>query len=504
MGIFGSKLLRARDNESGFRVKISVSEMCSCVQFASLDQKLESFVFPTSFQIKNDEIFINRISKEAIRLPYGNLSFQADSCISVIGDLFDSSDLLRHTYKLSSTHLTSIVFPRSLEIIGVSCFSNLEELKYISFAPGSRLKKISRSAFELTSIDNIIFPSSLEEIDDFAFFFVSSLNSVVFEDDSRLKRVGKRAFLCCNEMENFSFPKNIEIIDDEAFRLDNYVKLDGIFRNLVKIGRHASTYWNTSNFRVINKDVQLDFNIFEFIEIVEHDSSLKENEIVINGRKKTITIGNCENFVVHMNDLYSAKQPMVISFSRKGRRIFIRKGTEKISRFACQNHPFIKSIVFPASVNRIGCGAFCNCRHLRSVVFAKDSKLKIIDKFSFRFCEDLSYIKFPAQLKKIGKFAFASTGLRSIKFPPNSELREICSAAFVSCSLESIEFPDSLKEIRIEAFRDNSSLTSIKFSTNSTIRDISSLSFYNCPSIQTVIFPQNKLMVFKNAELIRK
>ena len=87
---------------------------------------------------------------------------------------------------------------------------------------------------------------------------------------------------------------------------------------------------------------------------------------------------------------------------------------------------------------------------------------------AFKDCTEISSIKLPQTLTKIGKTAFAGcTGLTSISLPAN--LTEIDWYAFSDCTgLTSISMPANLTKIGLSAFRGCAGLTSISLPTNLT------------------------------------
>ena len=56
------------------------------------------------------------------------------------------------------------MFPSTLMEIGSYAFESCEMLKNITFAPGSRLKKIGQNCFSGTGIEKIVIPKGVTEI----------------------------------------------------------------------------------------------------------------------------------------------------------------------------------------------------------------------------------------------------------------------------------------------------------------------------------------------------
>jgi hypothetical protein len=91
---------------------------------------------------------------------------------------FDGSILIRYFGD------DDIVFiPRTVEIIGSSCFSYCESLSSVLIESGSLLRRIEPEAFFNSSLPSIVIPRSVEIISSSCFSHCNSLSSVsVFSD----------------------------------------------------------------------------------------------------------------------------------------------------------------------------------------------------------------------------------------------------------------------------------------------------------------------------------
>ena len=78
----------------------------------------------------------------------------------------------------------------------------------------------------------------------------------------------------------------------------------------------------------------------------------------------------------------------------------------KIIDRSCFHDVDIESVYIPASVVEIHGYAFSNCENLKSVKFATDSRLKIIEGDAFRSCKQLILINIPKSIEIIGDNAF--------------------------------------------------------------------------------------------------
>lgn len=143
--------------------------------------------------------------------------------------------------------------------------------------------------------------------------------------------------------------------------------------------------------------------------------------------------------------LYSKDGKKVIkSPAKKSGSVKLHDGTEDI----CENafaFSDIQSVTFPDSLKRIERSAFDSCYALTEIDFGNGIEHlgENEDGYIFNSCDSLEVLRFPKQLKSIGKSAFANSGVRAIAF--NEGLESIATRAFYGSHLEKVELPASLK-----------------------------------------------------------
>jgi hypothetical protein len=118
---------------------------------------------------------------------------------------------LIHNFSVSS----NIEIPRTIEILGSSCFAECQSLSSISFESNSVLKRIESSAFYASSLQSIKIPRNVQFIDGSA-FAKTKLESISFSIEA-----GSDIFHIEHEflidivhhklIRNFSVSSNIEI-----------------------------------------------------------------------------------------------------------------------------------------------------------------------------------------------------------------------------------------------------------------------------------------------------
>ena len=130
---------------------------------------------------------------------------------------------------------------------------------------------------------------------------------------------------------------------------------------------------------------------------------------------------------------------------RKLKDIVFQEGIQRIG-----NHWFyctaVEIITVPASVREIGVDAFCYCRQLKSVTFAKDSQLEKLGAGCFA-SSALEKVAIPRSVNELQDGVFDECGsLTEVVFEENSSLKRMGGGVFSICSsLRHINLPEGLE-----------------------------------------------------------
>jgi hypothetical protein len=116
----------------------------------------------------------------------------------------------------SSSGLKRIAIPRSVEILGVSCFSSCQSLDQITFESNSRLMRIENSAFSSSGLKRIEIPRSVEILGVSCFSSCRSLVDISFPGSSSLRIIESSAFASCS-LSHFPVPRGLEIMESFCF-----------------------------------------------------------------------------------------------------------------------------------------------------------------------------------------------------------------------------------------------------------------------------------------------
>ena len=120
--------------------------------------------------------------------------------------------------------------------------------------------------------------------------------------------------------------------------------------------------------------------------------------------------------------------------------VYIDEGVEKIGYGAFNNCKSIRRIKFPSTLRFIAMLAFNACLEIEDVEF--NEGLKVIQEWAFSQCLALKRINIPSSLLTMGKEAFKCTGVKEVIFPPGPRRIGIGYGSFSNCTdLERVVTP---------------------------------------------------------------
>ena len=226
----------------------------------------------------------------------------------------------------------------------------------------------------------------------------------------------------------------------------------------------------------------------------------KETILVVDNRNNTVSGWNYEEL-----DNNSIKITGFLSENNTPIKIYIPDSIDNhtvttLGDSLFENNSFIKSIILPNSVNKIGNSAFknsyiekvdvksasidildyafYNADRLKSI----NSKLKTVGNYAFYNCTSLNNVELSNDLTEIGDYAFTdNVNLTSINIP--NGVVEIGEYAFSSTNIKDIVIPGGVKEIKEGIFYDCTNLENITLSNGIERIDENSFSNINIKSI---------------------
>lgn len=213
------------------------------------------------------------------------------------------------------------------------------------------------------------------------------------------------------------------------------------------------------------------------------------------------------------------------------KKVIIEEGATRICPNAFSDCENLIDVILPDSLQEISYSAFANCKNLdvsnlkipnSLIVFDKSSirgtlnqpsiminhdsgallfysdenkakeyivpaGIRYIGDSAFDCCENLSMIQFPDTIEEIGSFAFYSSGISEICFPPKVQVIESRVCSYCK-KLEHIILPKNLKKIGRAAF-EYSSLKSLTIPDG--VEEIDEYAFCNCKLLEEVDLPNS-------------
>lgn len=297
-------------------------------------------------------------------------------------------------------------------------------------------------------IKTIILSDSITNIGKNAFLLCRNLISIEFP--TSILTIGDEAFQNCRSLETIEIPENVQSVNYCAFRYCTNLKTVILHEGLQTLGMHA--FMRCDSLRNISLPKSLtDIGVQAFYDC---------NNLPITGK-------------LQYADWYLVKA------LEDDTTYNIRSNTKWISGDAFTNHRKLKSLVIPEGVEVLE-GAFEACMELTQIKLP--STLRRLGGAAFYGCISLSSINIPLSLDSIESDTFWGCGsLKSLSLPEN--ILSIGSNAFESSGLQSIILPANLTSIGSEAFYYSDSLRSIEIPAN--VKFIGSGAFMDCKSLSS-------------------
>ena len=437
-----------------------------------------SLVLPTSVSNIEAGAFRNSALLEVITVTEPNANFSSSD-----GVLFNNDETVLSAYPSAKTDV-SYSIPSGVTAIEDFAFYRQKALTYLSVS--STVRSIGLSAFS--------------EAND--------LRSVTLGSDSELESISEAAFADAQLLSTMEIPNAVKMIGSNAFRftdLPTIVIPTGL--ESIGVGAFSSMYYLQS---ITVDESNSNYTSLDGVLFDDSMSTLITYPLARGRHYYTIPTGVvsiAEKAFSEMPGDYSATtrlgvltiSPTVASIGKQAfagnvylYSVTFESGSGLItigaSAFAGTN---ITSFDIPASVTSIGDYAFARSGYdgvLESVAFESGSQLEAIGAGAFEGAP-IPTIAIPASVTSIGDSAFASTSnLESVTFESGSHLTTVGSSAFQDSDIPTITIPASVTSIGDSAFMGTDELKSVKFGSGSRLETIGSQAFYGS-AIQTITIP---------------
>ena len=314
--------------------------------------------------------------------------------------------ILKYTGYESSVSIPSIIDGKSVKTIGEKAFFTGRFMKSLTI-PAS-VTTIGDHAFYLCEyLTQVTVVTGLQIIGDSAFYGCRSLASITLPDT--VTQIGESAFADCRALTGITLPETVTRVGTGAFSGCLNLKSCEMPCNLKAISDGMFYYC----------------------------PSLKN--VMFPPNLQTVGAGA----FYWCTSLTTTHLPK--SVTTLGPEAFASSG--------------LTEIVIPENVNSIGKKAFNQCLSLRNVVI--DSNLGEIENEMFAGCRQLSQVKLPQSLNRIGALAFLECPLKKIDL---KNVKQIDANAFRYCGLlTTVTIPKSVKGIGDGAFGKCGNLASAVF-----------------------------------------
>lgn len=368
-------------------------------------ESLKSIRMPSSVTTLGVGAFSNCIKLSSVKLSSNIKTIPACcfiDCKSIESLTIPSGVVNIGVYAFGSDYyqssLTSVKFPSTLTSIGAYAFYNTSISK-LTLNKG--LNTIGESAFEDTKITSLSVPSTVTSIGKFAFSGCSNLLSVSLP--SSIKSIRQECFLNCKKLSDITISNGTNTICSGAF--------EGTAIETLRIPKSVSS---------------ISYDLFGY-------NGKKNKKIIVSKYNKT--------YSSYDGVLYNKNKTKLIYCPAGKTSIKFAKGVKSIGKGAFYGSKITK-IVFPKSIATLGEHAFSDSA-LKTIRIP--GKMKTIPNGCFSQCYNLTNVKIPNSITKIGEDAFYHTNISSIDLP--NGLKSIGFRAFASDSLHGITIPASVTKI---------------------------------------------------------
>ncbi|MCR5503603.1 MAG: leucine-rich repeat protein [Lachnospiraceae bacterium] len=403
----------------------------------------------------------------------------------------DPEGILRKDYYKGNTSITEVTIPAWVTKIEAEAFKGCTALKKVKYADGCKLAAIGANAFEnCTSLASFTCPSTIKEtgIGSYAFKGCTSLDSVTLSKN--MTKIASYLFQNCSSLTSVKIPAGVTQIMSYAFS--------------------GCTSLASVTFEGTSALTEIQWDAFENTAL---KSITLPKSLTALDRSAFYNSASLENINIESgNTVYYSESGIVYKKADGSVYITPPKNQHKDdtkTEFTSADVPAnATTVTIPKNIRVIKSGAFKNNSKVKTVKFAKGSKLTTIEEQAFCRASSLTTIKLPSGLKTIGYRAFYDCdAIKSIKIP--ATVTSIGTEAFSSCAklssatincpntgnktfyscgkLATVKLGSGVKTIGDSCFYNDSSLK--KLTLNKGLTSIGETAFYCCTSLKSVSIP---------------
>lgn len=444
--------------------------------------------------------------------------------------------------------LTTLALPSRTESIGVSAYYAVKatEATFTDSEIGgtdatSGLKHIGSRAFELSSLKTIELPEGLLTIGSYAFSQCKSLTSAVIP--STVTNLDQKDSSGAQILGVGRFAFNSTTLTDITFRPMSGEKPEG-YLGVTLCDTFSSCKKLTNIVLPANMVTALDYknNVIPAISADAMDGCPLSQ----------ITVNEGGNYVAENNILYltenGVKKEIIVAAKSVSGEVVIPYTVSNIWRGAFDSCELITSIKFEATPEGqatvpLKISAYPDTFPLGTFKATKFTSIELpsrtvgigpyafaysgltsikipgavgddgdefgISRYAFEYCADLTVVEFEEgaenRVLTVDDYAFRETAITSLTLPVGTV--SIGNSAFQGCkNLVTVNIPDSIKEIEEYAFKGCVTLTGVNFAEGTHLKMLDSSIFAGCTSLIEFKLPKSDIArdLFGSSSAVKK
>lgn len=444
--------------------------------------KITVFVGAKAYETLSDKAYLNPTSEGFFEFSYDEATLTAKivgiNVDAKVAYLPSSAVKDETTYPVTAigagafggnATLEKVVVPAEITDLEENAFFSCENLSYVRFESGSRLKTICASAFaQCVNLTEMIFPSSLNSIGEAAFNACEKLGAITFFANSKLNKIGSYAFNGATSLEKVALTSEIKEIGVNAFA--------GC------IALKTFDFGSKSAIKTLSNGLFSGCSALSEVSVPDGVTTIGTNAFKACVALKSAVIPDSTETIG--TGAFGSSGITTVIFGRK----LVTVGDE-----AFKSCNYLTEAILPDSVTVIGKQAFADCGRLLSVKIGEN--VRNIGENAFYNARNLAEAEYAAilgedltegtnafygagtnsasgitftvgeKVERIPAYLFATSDLtyapdiRRIYFDGTSSCEEIGEKAFAGLkTLASIDLPVSLLKIGKAAFDGNDGL----------------------------------------------
>ncbi len=360
---------------------------------------------------------------------------------------------------------------------------------------------IGESSFnQCEHITEVIIPNTVTSIGYSAFYSCEALGTITIPDSVTI--IGNRAFEECTALTTITIPENVTTIEASAFEECTALTTVNIPKSVTSIGERAFMSCTKLTAITVNTDnpnfLAVDGVLFDknITKLISYPNSKGSSYIVPSTVK---TIGSyafyyCQNLTsITLSDAVTTIEKF--AFDGSALASIDLKNVETIGDEAFEGTP-LSSITLPSSLNSIGKNVFRNTNLTSLTVDAGNTNFSAVDNVLFDETNKTliyypksnpaTYIV-PDRITSIGSSAFYNnTTLSSIDLNNVTDIGDY--AFYGNSALTTIDLQNVTNSIGVFAFR-GAGLTEVEIAEG--IETIATSTFHSCTNLAKVTLPDS-------------